>query len=253
MPSFDFLPVVPATGNAGPDVGFAGIDKDRYPGDQVMASLKRNTNLKWTGFYLTPAPSQGHTLGWMGKHGFLRDLGWGIAPIYVGRQVKSIPDSDHRMSAANGTIDGVRAARLASSTGINGTVIYLDFEHGLPLEQDRKQPTVVRDYYAAWADSLRNEGFRPGVYCNSNLATGLAAAVPDGVVWAVNFSKFPRKLFQNPFPAPDPVQSGSTDASVWQLKGNITIEYDDIGGGKKRAFVDLNTSDSADPSSFGRS
>jgi len=35
------------------------MDTAQYPGDRVMQSLFKNTNLQWTGFYLTPAPSQG--------------------------------------------------------------------------------------------------------------------------------------------------------------------------------------------------
>ncbi len=101
MPSFDPQPVPPKKPTPGrpPDGNFfAGMDVAGYPGDLVMQSLIINTNLKWTGFYLTPAPSQGHNLKWMGKHDFLRGLGWGIAPIYVGRQVKSIPNTDHRIT-----------------------------------------------------------------------------------------------------------------------------------------------------------
>ena len=221
---------------------FAGMDVASFPGDRVMQSLIKNTNLRWTGFYLTPAPSQGHNLKWMDRHDFLRDLKWGIAPLYVGRQVKSIPNTDHRMTAENGTKDGEHAAKLAIAARFAiGSIIYLDFENGLPL------PALQKSYYAAWVAELRRNGFRPGVYCVASIAAGLFLTVPDGVVWAANYSKFPKKLFKPPFPQPDP-GLGDDRATLWQLRGNVTIEYDDIAGGKKHTVVDLNSSLFPDPS-----
>jgi hypothetical protein len=225
-----------------PDGAFvAGMDVAGYPGDRVMRSLIKNTNLRWTGFYLTPAPSQGHKLGWMGKHDFLRDLGWGIAPIYVGRQVKSVPHSDHRLTPENGTKDGAHAAELARLAGFAfRSIIYLDFENGLPLLDEQKE------YYAAWAAELQNNGLRPGVYCVAGLAVGLSLTVPKGLVWAARYS-FPKKLYKPPFPQPDPALGGF-NATLWQLRGNVTVEYDDIAGGKRHLLVDLNSSQIQDPS-----
>jgi hypothetical protein len=248
MPSFDSPPVKPAPARPAPGSppntsAFAGMDKDTYPGDRVMTSLIKNTNLEWTGFYLTPAPSQGHNLGWMSKHDFLRGLGWGIAPIYVGRQEKTIPRTDHRMTPENGKIDGAHAAQLAGLARIPvGSVIYLDFENGPPLSKEAKA------YYMAWAAALQGRGFLPGVYCLFGIAAGLAAAVPDGEIWAVNYSRFRKQLFKSPYPQPDPRESGVPNALLWQLQGNVKIEYDDIQGGKKQLLVDLNSSEVPDPS-----
>ncbi len=58
---------------------FAGFDRLEYPGDDAMTWLIQHTNLRWTGFYLAPAPSQPYT-GWMQKRAFLEELGWGFAP-----------------------------------------------------------------------------------------------------------------------------------------------------------------------------
>jgi hypothetical protein len=230
-------PVAPPDGDF-----FAGMDVADFPGDRVMASLIKNTNLKWTGFYLTPAPSQGHNLKWMTKHNFLRDLGWGVAPIYVGRQVDSVPRTDHRMTPENGDKDGDHAAQLARSAQFAfGATIYLDFENGAPLIDKQKT------YYAKWADAIRRNGFRPGVYCIATLAAGLFATVPDGTIWVANYSKFPVKAFKSPFPQPDPAQGGFK-AKLWQLRGNITIEFDHLDGGKKHTTVDLDSSSVQDPS-----
>jgi hypothetical protein len=221
---------------------FAGMDVAGYPGDEAMLSLIQNTNLVWTGFYLTPAPSQGHNLKWMGKHQFLRDLGWGIAPIYVGRQVKFVPNADHRITPENGTKDGGHAAQLAREARLTPqSVIYLDFENGAPLMPEQKT------YYANWAAALRKAGFLPGVYCVASIAAGLASVVPEAEVWVANYSKFPKQVYTDPFPHPDP-SVGAPDASMWQLRGNTTIEYFDAGGRKQHLVVDLNSSLTQDPS-----
>jgi hypothetical protein len=220
---------------------FAGMDRDTYPGDDVMEALIR-TNLKWTGFYLTPAPSQGHNLKWMGKRSFLRGIGWGLAPIYVGRQVESVKHADYRMTPETGKHDGEDAFRLAKSAGIeDGAIIYLDFENGAPLEDKQKS------YYEAWAAKLRSRGYRPGLYCVASIAAGLVPVVPNAVVWVANFSRFPKQVYTPPFPQPDPAL-GEINASLWQLRGNTTIEYDDLEGRTKHTVVDLSSSFMLDPS-----
>jgi hypothetical protein len=230
------LPGTPPNGDF-----FAGMDTAGYPGDNVMQSIIETTNLKWTGFYLTPAPSQGHNLKWMSRADFLRSLGWGIAPIYVGRQIKAVPNTDHRITPENGKIDGEHAAKLASSAGLAGSTIYLDYENGAPLRPEQKT------YYAAWADALVKKGFSPGLYCVASIAPGLMTVVPGAPVWVANYSKFPKQLYKPPFPQPDP-DIGASGATMWQLRGNINIEYTDVGGKKKHAFVDLNSSTVQDPS-----
>jgi hypothetical protein len=177
----------------------------------------------------------------MGKTGFLRGLGLGIAPIYVGRQVKTIPNSDHRMTPENGITDGLHAARLATSAGLAGSILYLDFENGAPLKDEQKP------YYKNWATALRLKGFKPGLYCVSSIAAGLQLTVPGAPIWVANYSKFPKALFKSPFPQPDPT-GGAAGATMWQLRGDVTIEYEEVGGKKKHLSVDLNSSVVQDPS-----
>lgn len=224
---------------------FAGLDRDQYPGDDVMRSLVTTTNINWTGFYLTPAPSLGRDKGWMGKHDFLRRLGYGLAPVYVGRQIETIPNADHRITPDNGVKDGLDAARLAGLANIaKNSVIYLDIESGGPATP------IVISYFVAWASALRSQNFLPGLYANSSLATGLSAFVPDSVVWSVNLSKVAKKNpFKTPYPQPHPAGSGTAKATHWQLVQGISIEFDSITGGKKRLQpVDLNSSLVSDPS-----
>src|SRR5215472_2735206 len=136
---------------------FAGFDCLGYPGDMVMTRIIQNTNLRWCGFYLAPAPSQGNT-SWMTKRAFLQGLGWGLAPIYVGQQVSG-PGS-HKVTPAQGTLDAQNAASLAKKAGFaNESIIFLDIEQGPPAQ------AATLAYYGAWlAELVANTSYAPGVY-----------------------------------------------------------------------------------------
>src|SRR5690348_8177793 len=104
----------------------AGFDSYSYPshGISTMDWLMQNTNLKWVGYYLAPAPDRINA-SWMGHRQELANDGWSIAPIYVGQQDSSafIP------SASQGAVDGHDATAKAWSEGFAlRTTIYLDVE-----------------------------------------------------------------------------------------------------------------------------
>src|SRR5690242_21532661 len=120
--------------------GFAGFDSSAFPGLNVTAWLKANTNFVWCSFYLGPAPSHPDA-GWMPNRSALVQQGWGIAPLYVGQQVTG-PGSKHP-SHAQGGADGVDAIALMNSAGFSpGHFVYLDLENGPPFTQP------LRDYVA---------------------------------------------------------------------------------------------------------
>jgi hypothetical protein len=212
-----------------------------------MKHLADNTNLWWTGFYLTPAPSQGHSLGWMGAYNELKDQGWGFAPIFVGQQEQRIPHCSHILTEAQGEKDAQTAADLARTAHFpHGSVIYLDFEFGLPLSEE------VKTYCRAWSNALVINGYYPGVYCSWQLAGPLvsdshAKTTTRPVIWAVNYS-YPKKRYKVPYPEPDPRDSGVASASLWQLRGNVWIEYKDDMGLTRTQWADLDTSVWKDPS-----
>jgi hypothetical protein len=100
-----------------------------------MGWLRANTNLTWCGYYLGPAPSHTST-SWMGQRAALLAGGWGIAPLYVGQQIKG--PGRHKVSAAQGSADGLDAAHLMQSEGFAaGTCVYLDLEDGPPFKPPR--------------------------------------------------------------------------------------------------------------------
>ena len=144
---------------------YAGFDRLEYPGNAAMRWLWDNTNLWWCGFYLAPAPQQPYT-GWMRALPLLRSIGWGAAPLYVGRQVATDWDT---LDGDHGNADAVDAANLAQQAGLErGRVIYLDIEQGAPLNYWQGH------YYHGWVDGLIRDGrYYPGVYCSYQIASDL--------------------------------------------------------------------------------
>lgn len=202
-------PGLPATGVRAPVVlGYAGFDRLAYPGDETMKQLWETTNLTWTGFYLAPAPSR-KTSDWMTRHAFLRNLGWGIAPVYVGQQQIDGPGS-HNLSAAQGTLDAADAIKLAVKAGIPpGSVLYLDIETGGPIEPGMKQ------YYQAWVQGVVDGGWGPGVYCSYRLAGQFLKLDNRPKFWVFRVSKTAGP-YPHPYPAPEPIGSAVPFASAWQ-------------------------------------
>lgn len=224
-------------------LGFAGIDRLAYPGDAIMQQLWNTTNLTWTGFYLAPAPSQGNT-SWMTRLAFLRQMGWGIAPIYVGQQQPE-PNSpgSHNITAAQGTLDAADAIMLATTAGFSPeSVIYLDIETGGPI-----QPGLAA-YYQNWVQGVVAGGFRPGVYCSFLLARQFRTLDNRPVFWVFNISKFRSghtATYQNPFPAPEPVFSSVEFAAAWQLAHNAVL---DLPGNQSVRPMDFDSCSMRDPS-----
>jgi hypothetical protein len=218
--------------------GFAGFDRSDYPGAAVMNWLKANTNLKWCGFYLAPAPSHPDT-SWM--NAAAADLeGWGLAPIYLGQETTG-PGS-HKVNAAQGAIDGADACRLMIAAGFDpGSVVYLDNEAGPPML------TPMREYVGAWCDAVVAGGFTAGVYCSFLLGAQTKALRPSAKIWAFHVRTVSEhRVPGETFPTPDPSASGFAGANVWQLDDEAILICP--LGPNGEIVVDLNSADSADPS-----
>jgi hypothetical protein len=225
----------------------AGFDRLGYPGDDVMTALWQGTNLAWTGFYLAPAPSQPNT-SWMTKAAFLRGLGWGLAPIYVGQQWPGGPGS-HVLTAAQGATDAADAVALADTAGIGEqSVIYLDIEIGGRL------PAAYLDYVQAWIDGVRGTRYRPGAYCSYlDTPAQIQARNPDVFFWVFNINKYGKTQFlaaDGSFQTPQVSQSGCMFATAWQyIQGasNVPVPQGD-GSSRPLSPVDFDTSTVLDPS-----
>lgn len=243
-----------------PATFIAGLDRLDYPGDDVMTFLWDNTNLFWTGFYLAPAPSQQNT-SWMDRREFLKELGWGFAPIYVGQQTpQSSPGSSHILTAEQGRIDAQEAAALATQAGFPpATVIYLDIEQGPPPVSE----TI--EYYQAWVDEMALRTIHmPGVYCSFlQVADALreADSRPRFWVFQLQFSCDPDfadeqglDLLETPtneFPRPDPASSGIGFATMLQYCQDLGATPCSVAvNGEVIPSWDFNSAVTSDPSTY---
>lgn len=220
--------------------GFAGFDRSEYPGDAVMAWLKANTNLRWCGFYLAPAPSH-QDPSWMNASDAAL-TNWGLAPIYVGQE--TIGPGAHRVNAAQGNLDGIDACNLMNAAGFefnSRAIVYLDLENGPPF-------TVVQSQYVgAWCDAVVGGGYAAGVYCSFLFAAQVAALRPNAKIWAFHVRTVSQHhVAGETFPSPDPTTSGYAHANVWQLDDSALIPCAVAPGAQ--LLVDLDSADSADPS-----
>jgi len=215
---------------------FPGIDRSGYPGDSLMRLLRTEARVVWTGFYLAPAPSHPQA-GWMQKRAFLRDLGYGLAPLYVGQQ-QGGPGS-HILTAAQGRIDALEAVRLARRAGFpDQSVLYLDIESGPPAA------AALMAYYRAWVQGVVAADYTPGVYCSHLLARQFTTADSRAIPWIFHL-KFPNgHTFPLPLPVPAPSSSDFTGARMLQFAQAATIRF----SSRTLTPVDLDSSTTADPS-----
>lgn len=238
---------------------YAGFDAATYPGPIAMQWLWDNTNLWWVGHYLPVAgPGLLDKYTWKGTYTPLREMGWGVAPIYVGKQPNSVKLRKRAgKEVEEGKGDGVEAAQLAAVEQIpRGATIYFDLE--MP---DFRQNW--KTYFGAWVDAVIDEGYRPGLYCSHLSGDKLAeyikqisnAKSPSRVpaIWAVKVKESENgAAIKNPqkHPNPHPSGSGSLYATSWQLRhANFTFWALQLGPKQQKLplRVDLNSSVYSDP------
>jgi hypothetical protein len=227
---------------------FAGLDLARYPGDSLMQSLWDSSNLFWVGFYLAVGgPGLSDKQTWSGKFGLLQDIGWGVAPIYVGKQPTS-----HKLALKAGAeefegfLDGMEASNLASREGVPyRSVIYFDLE--MPTGS---QPWLT--YYFGWVSAVTAQGYSPGIYCSYLSAKTVtefirlrdASMIPE--IWVFNVDKYPAHQSYkdiNTIPTPDPTDSRGAGATSWQYVHGSRLAWE-------KHFlspVDFNSSKYSDP------
>lgn len=218
-------------------MGYAGFDTSIYPGDEVMADLRKSTNLRWCGFYLAPAPSHPNK-SWMDRRAKLAELGWGFAAVYVGQQENTGPGS-HILTEAQGSKDGVDACKLAETAGFpQGSTLFLDIEAGGPISNE------TAAYLKAWAPVVRHLGYLPGVYCSYKSVPSIEALELKVRFWIFKLkSSDVGGQKAAPFQDADPTTTGVPQATLWQWAQNTNIHTV-----KGALLVDLDTASTADPS-----
>jgi hypothetical protein len=226
---------------------YAGFDTDIYPGKAQLVWLKANTNLSWCGYYLAPAPNHPDTT-WMGQRQALVDAGWGLLPIYVGRQAPEPGSTDP--IGPQGSADGDQAAHMARCEGFPPqSYIFIDWEDGgTTLGMD------VKAYLSAWALAVVKGGYQPGIYCSHELAAAMAQVMgtldpaPAVRLWAWHVSTtgdHPYTGSVTNLPTPDPAGCGFASAVAWQHEQNCALTLPDAP--EHTMKVDLSSSSLADP------
>jgi len=194
-----------------------GFDRNDYPGDENMPALRKT--FAFTGYWLSNPPGASSNR-WRGKRELLEREGFGFLLLFNGRdyaQLKSVPNP--------GPADGRAAARAAKADGFRkGSVIFLDQEQGGRMLPEQKQ------YVFAWAEAVRQAGYRAGIYCSGieipeqgggriSTARDLhdSAAGRELFFWVANDACPPAPGCVFPKTPPAPESSGAPFAEVWQF------------------------------------
>jgi hypothetical protein len=196
---------------------YLGFDRNDYPGDANLAALRKT--FAFSGYWLNNPPGE-HSNGWRGKRLLLEREGFGFLLLYNGRsyaQLKSVRNP--------GAADGRQAAHAAEAEGFRqGSVIFLDQEEGGRMLAEQKR------YVFAWAEAVRQAGYRPGIYCSGieiaeehgrSISTARdlhdSAQGRELVFWVANDACPPSPGCTFPKEPASPVTSGAPFAEVWQF------------------------------------
>ena len=145
---------------------YLGMDRNGYPGDANMATLRKT--FAFTGYWLNNPPgATGNT--WQGKRKVIQAMGYGFLLLFNGRDYRQLKASGD--PAQVGSSDAATAVKAAARDGFpRGSILYLDQEQGGRMLPEQ------RAYIHAWADGVVRAGYRAGVYCS-----GIAFREPKGV------------------------------------------------------------------------
>jgi len=238
-----------------PARGVPGFDTRDYPGAQVMRAWSAESPYRWVGFYL-PAPCYTGT-GWVGQREALREIGWGLAVLYVGEQdwaamrplaqdTVPVAAPGARCTRANlteghGTRHAAEAEAAAAADGFPaGSAIFLNVER---VEQVSPE---LRTYVRSWVRALLERGrYVPALYAHDHNARELYALLAEEFarqgraerprLWVARGAGFDLRR--------SPPESGHPFATAWQGRFDIPEAW-----GGTTLNIDVNVADSADPS-----
>jgi Domain of unknown function (DUF1906) len=201
---------------------FLGFDRNIYPGDDAMKSLRRD--FAFTGYYLSPPPGEKAST-WLGKREFVRSLGFGFIVLYRGREGREV--NTYEPAVQKGIADARNAVSVAKSEGFPAqSILFLDIEEGGRL------PETYHIYLRAWNSELRRLGFLPGLYCSGipvnegpkvtiTTADNIRAHAPSKelafVFFIFNDVCPPSPGCAFPQAPPPPATGGIPDVAVWQF------------------------------------
>jgi hypothetical protein len=116
--------------NSGSKPSYLGFDRNDYPGDSSLAALRKS--FRYTSYWLSPPPGE-KANSWIGKRAILRQYGFGFLVLFNGRTDRELKSaaSKGRNAGDLGAADGKAAAAAAEREGFaRNELILLDFEEG---------------------------------------------------------------------------------------------------------------------------
>ena len=254
------------TAEASSHAAYLGFDRNEYPGDANLASLRRT--FSFAGYWLNVPPGATHNT-WVDKRKAIKEAGFGFLVLFNGRLDTELRKTGN--ASALGRSDAATAIASARREGFpEGTLIFLDQEEGGRMLPEQKA------YLYAWVDSVNAGGFRAGIYCSGISApegTGVTVITAEDIrqnagarkiaYWVTNDACPPSPGCVFPRHAPSPAQSGVTFAGVWQfaqspkrrdVAAGCRANYASDGNcyppglATQKLFVDVDSASSADPS-----
>lgn len=262
-----FHPLLNSSERAAAQVGYIGFDRNDYPGDSNLKTLRQT--FSYSGYWLNNPPAA-KTNSWKGRRKALQAAGFGFLVLFNGRTYAEIKSAGN--AAKVGSSDAAAAVSAARAEGFPlQTVIFLDQEQGGRLLPEQ------RSYLHAWVDGVNSAGFGAGVYCSgiaANEGPGISIVTAEDVranaggrkmtYWVVNDSCPPSPGCTVSRKDLLPGASGMSFAEVWQFSQSpkrtdfargCPANYNKDGNcyppgvdPAQRLHVDLEVATSSDPS-----
>ena len=208
------------TSSIGAQTAYLGIDRNDYPGDAAMKTLR--DTFAFTGYWLNNPPGANHNT-WRGHRQLVQDLGYGFLLLFNGREYAYLKKSGN--AARVGKNDAATAVNSAQREGFpKASIIFLDQEQGGRMLPEQ------RAYIHAWVDAVVRKGYRAGVYCSGipfresgTVSVVTANDIRDNAAgrdihfFISNDQCPPAPGCVFPKPAPGPDKSGVDFAEAWQF------------------------------------
>ena len=250
-----------------PRTAYLGMDRNDYPGDAVMMTLRKT--FVFTGYWLNNPPGANRNT-WQGKRKQLYAMGYGFLVLFNGREYAQLKASGN--AARVGARDAAQAVRSAQREGFpRGSILFLDQEQGGRMLPEQ------RAYIHAWIDGVTRGGYRAGVYCSgiafhesATMSVVTANDIRDNAgkreirFFVSNDQCAPSPGCVFPQPPPSPTDSGVSFADVWQFaqsprRPEMTASCKQTYAADGNCYppgvspasgvhVDVDTANSADPS-----
>jgi hypothetical protein len=215
-----FQAAAQSTQRPGARAGYAGFDRNDYPGDSELKRLRQT--FFYSGYWLNNPPGAREN-SWAGKRKTLQDAGFGFLVLFNGRIYKEIKSGGDAVN--RGRSDAATAVRAARAEGFPfHTIIFIDQEEGGRLLPEQ------RAYLHAWVDGVNSARFAAGVYCSgiaAKEASGASIVTAEDIrenaagreikYWVVNDSCPPSPGCTVSRTNLSPESSGISFADVWQF------------------------------------